>query len=118
MTWLEALIIAFIVIGIGWITLRTGQANPEGTGSLGQKVSGLSSKVSSLNTRLSHVEEDVAELKSEAATTKDIERIEQLLSEKIATVEAKMDGHHQLSAATNRSVDRIERLLIEKGLGK
>ena len=118
MTWLEAIIIAFIVLGIGWTVWRGGQANPEGTGALGQKVSSLSGKVTALNTRVGHVEEELADLKSEAATVKDIDRIEQLIEERMKTVSAQIDGHVRMSAATNRSVARIEGLLIEKGLGK
>ncbi len=96
----ELLIIAVIILGIGVAIWKGGSANPESTGTLGKQVSGLSTKVSNLSTRVGHVEQELEELKSEAATAKDIERVE------------------ALAERTFRSVDRIERMLIEKGLGK
>ncbi len=114
MSLFEGAIIAFIVLSILWHVWKGGTANPEGTGSLGRKVNGLSAEVVTLSGRVRHVEAEVKELKEEAATTKDIARIE----ERIGTVRAEMHGHQALSQATNDSVRRIERLLIERGLGK
>lgn len=118
MSWLEIAIMIFIVGSIAWVVWRGGQANPESTGSLGKQFGGLSAKVTRLDLRVGHVESELAELQQTAATTKDIARIEQLINERIATVNAKMEGHHKLSEATNKAVDRIERVLIEKALGK
>ena len=39
--WFEAAIIVFIVVAIGLTVWRGGAANPEGTGSLGRKLSKL-----------------------------------------------------------------------------
>lgn len=99
MSWFELAVVAFIMIGI-FVAWRSGQANPEGTGSLGRKVSKVEGAVTTLDTRLRHVEQDVEELKREAATTKDIERLE------------------QLGERTFRAVDRIEKIILEKGLGR
>lgn len=104
--WLEWAITAFIIFGITYVVWKGGAANPEGTGSLGQKVNGLSGKMTALGTRVGHVEKELEELKEEAATTKDIARLE-----------ATMNGYHQLAERTCKSVERIERFLIEKGLG-
>lgn len=98
--YLELLIIAVIVLGIGVAIWKGGSANPESTGTLGKQVNGLSTKVTTLSTRMGHVEQELDDLKAEAATTKDIARVE------------------ALAERTFRSVDRIERMLIEKGLGK
>ncbi|MGE0773536.1 MAG: hypothetical protein AB7L36_00635 [Sphingomonadaceae bacterium] len=111
--WLDWAIIAFIIFGITYVVWKGGQANPEGTGTLGQKVSGLSGKVSALGTRIGHVEHEMEELKQEAATTKDIARLE----EKLSTVRAEIAGDRDLAKRTYQSVERIERFLIEKGLG-
>lgn len=102
---LEWAIIAFIVLTIGWCVWKGGAANPMGTGRLSRKVGRLSGDVSTLSQRVGHVERELEELKAEAATTKDIERLEE-----------RMLGHKELSERTNKSVDRIERYLIEKGL--
>lgn len=109
----EWAMIAFIVLSILFHVWKGGASNPESTGALGEKVTGLSSRVTTLSGRLGHVESELNELKEEAATTKDIERVEQT----IETVRAEMKGHHDLSQRTNHSVERIERYLIEKGLG-
>jgi hypothetical protein len=105
--WYELAIIAFIVLGIAAAVWRGGAANPLGTGALGRKVGKLSGTVSVLSLRVGHVEKELEELTKEAATVKDIERLEQ-----------KIEGHHELAERTCRSVERIERFLIEKGLGK
>lgn len=114
MSLFEGAIIAFIVLSILFHVWKGGSANPEGTGKLGVRVHGLANAVATLSGRVGHVEEEMKELKQEAATTKDIARIE----ERIGTVRAEMQGHQALSQATNDSVRRIERLLIERGLGK
>lgn len=112
MSWLELAVIAFIIVSIGWVVWRGGAANPESTGSLGRKVAHLSSKVSTLDARSAHVEAELESLKKEAATTKDIDRIE----ERLATVRAEMDGDRKLAERTYRGVERIERILLERGL--
>ena len=99
MSWLEGAIIAFIMLSIGYVVWKGGAANPESTGTLGRKVTALGGKVASLEARVGHMGDDLAKLEREAATTKDIERLE------------------ELGERTFRSVDRIERVLIEKGLG-
>lgn len=96
----EWAIIAFIIVSILWHVWKTGAANPVGTGSLDKKVAGLSAEFGKMTGRVKYLEEGMAQLKEEAATTKDIERLE------------------ELGERTWRSVDRIERIILEKGLGK
>lgn len=110
-SWLEWAIIIFIVFSIGTVVWRGGAANPEGTGQLGRKVSGLSGKVNTLSQRVGHLESEVAELSKEAATAKDIQRIEQLIDERTA-------AQKDLIERTARQIDRIERLILEKGMRK
>lgn len=95
---LEWAIIAFIVLTIGWVVWKGGAANPMGTGRLSREITKLTSRVR-------QTEKELAELKEEAATTKDIARLE-----------ARMEGQRELSERTNRGVERIENYLIEKGL--
>jgi outer membrane murein-binding lipoprotein Lpp len=118
MSWFELAIIAFIVLSIFYVVWRGGAANPESTGALGKKVDGISNKLTALSGRVGAVEKDFDELKAEAATTKDIARLEQLLNERTQTLQAKIAGHVEVSQRTNHSVDRIERMLIDRGLGK
>jgi hypothetical protein len=110
--WYQWTIIAFVVLSILWHVWKGGASNPESTGSLGRKVSNLSGEVNKLGGRVGHVEAEMKDLKQEAATTKDVLRIE----ERINTVRAEIEGHRALSQATNESVRRIERVLIEKSL--
>lgn len=112
--WIEWALIAFITGGIVLAVWKGGAANPEGTGSLGRKVTGLSGRVAHLDTRLGHVESELADVVRDGATTKDIARLE----ERMGTLKAEMSGHRELAERTWKSVDRIERFLIEKGLGK
>jgi hypothetical protein len=107
-------IIAFVVLSIAVHVWKGGAANPQSTGKLGRQVSGLSGQVSDFSGRLSHVEDEIVELKGEAATVKDIQRVEEM----IKTARAEMHGHHELSKATNRNVQRIYDIMLEKGLGK
>jgi outer membrane murein-binding lipoprotein Lpp len=110
-SWLEWAIIIFIVASIGTVVWRGGAANPEGTGTLGKKVSRLSGNVSTLSQRVGHLENEVADLMRDAATAKDLQRIEMLIEERTG-------AQRDLMERSARSIDRIERLLIEKGLGK
>ena len=114
MSLLELSIVAFIIVGIGYVVWKGGAANPEGTGALGQKVTTLSVHMTKLSGRVGHVESELEELKADAATSKDIARLE----EKVATLRAEVGGHRELAERTWRSVNRIETFLIEKGLGK
>lgn len=116
--WFQWVIIAFVVLSILWHVWKGGAANPEGTASLGRKVNNLSGEVAKLGGRVGHMELEMKEMKDESASTKDIDRIEQVIDGKIETVRAEMTGHRQLSDQTNRSVQRIEKMLIERGLGK
>lgn len=113
MSFFEWAIIAFIAVSILYHVWVGGARNPESTGRLGEKMNALSNKLTTLTGRVGQVEGKLSELEREAATTKDIARIE----ERIETVRAQMSGHHALSQSTNHSVERIERLLIERGLG-
>lgn len=112
--WVEWGVIAFIVLAIGYVVWRSGQANPQGTGELSAKLGQLSGKVGKLDTRIGHVEQRMKELEDEAATTKDIARIE----ERIQTVRAEVTGVRELTVSTNRGVERIEKILMERGLGR
>lgn len=112
MSWLEMAIIAFITVSIGFIVWRGGAANPVGTGSLGAKLNKQSREIVALTSRVGHVEAELAELKGEAATGKDIARIE----ERIETVRAEMAGHFEMSRQTNSAVRRLEQIILERGL--
>lgn len=105
MSLFEWAVIAFIAGSILYHVWRGGSRNPESTGSLGRKVTGLSSRVSSLASDFSRLNDDVEALQRDTATTKDVARLEE-----------RMKGQAALAERTYRSVDRIERYLIDKGL--
>lgn len=110
----ELAIIAFILLGIGWVAFKGGAANPEGTGTLGRRVNGISNKVSALSTRIEHIESDIEEMKHGAATAQDVQRLEGL----VETLRAEMAGDRKMAERTQHSLDRIERLFLERGFGK
>lgn len=109
MSLFEAAIIAFITLSILFHVWKGGAANPEGTGSLGRKVNGLVTDVSALSGRVQHVETDMKALKRDAATTKDIAQLQELIDERLRS-------QKELSEATNRNVQRIYDIMLEKGL--
>lgn len=118
MSWFELAIIAFIVLSILYHVWKGGSRNPESTGALGTKFTGLSTAVEKLGSRVGHVEKQVGRLEKDSATTEDITQLEKRMDEKFNTVAAQLAGHHALSQRTNHSVERIERILIERSLEK
>lgn len=118
MSFFEWAIIAFIVLSILYHVWKGGSRNPESTGALGQKFTGLSSAVDRLGNRVGHVEQKVDRLEEEAATIENIAELEKRIEEKFNTVAAQLEGQLALSQRTNHSVDRIERILIERSLDK
>lgn len=104
--WLQFLIIAMIVLGIGVAIWRGGSANPTGTGQVGRQVANLKNDVTGLSARVGHIESDLEELKEEAATSKDIDGLRR-----------EFEGDRRINERTFASVQRIEQMLIERGLG-
>lgn len=115
--WLQWTIILFIVSAIAYLSFRRGAANPETTGALSKSVATLSADMGKMSSRMGRVEIDMEEMKRESATTKDIDRVELLVEERISTVRAEIAGHKELAERTWKGVERIERFLIERGLG-
>lgn len=117
----ELAIILFILLGIGWVVWKGGAANPEGTGTLGRRVNGISNKVSALSTRMEHIESDLEEIKHAAVTGADLARVEGQLSTiraEMGAIRTEIGGDRKMAERTQHSLDRIERLILEKGLGK
>lgn len=97
----ELAIIAFILMGIGFVMWRGGQANPESTGKIGRRLAGL-------ERRVGHVESQI----KATATTDDITR----LQGQIATLLAAVEGDRKMQQLTYHSVKRMEDHLIENAL--
>lgn len=121
-------IVIFIVLSVLYHVWKGGRANPEGTGSLGRKVNGLSSQVSALSgrtaqqvsalsDRVGQVEVDVKDMKRDGATTADVSHLEKLLDSRLDTIRTEMAGHKEMSEGTSRNVQRIYDLMLNKGLG-
>jgi outer membrane murein-binding lipoprotein Lpp len=109
--WFQWTIVGFIVLSILFHVWKGGSANPVGTGSLGRRVAGLAAEVATLSGKVRHVESDMKELKRDAATTKDIAQLQELIDERLRS-------QKELSEATNRNVQRIYDIMLEKGLGR
>ncbi len=71
--WIEWAIIAFIILGIGYVVFKGGAANPVGTG-------GLQRTVASIDGRLKGIEES-------AASKSAVERIERTLGEEKSKID-------------------------------
>lgn len=111
---LQWAIVAFITLGIALAVWRGGAANPQGTGKIAKEIGAMKGELTGLSTRIGYVEHEMEGLKTESASTKDIERLE----EKITTVRAEMAGNRELAERTYTSVERIERLILERGLSR
>jgi len=119
--WLELAIIAFIVIGIGWVVFRGGQANPESTGELGQQLANLSSEQRGMNARLGELEKDVDRLDKDAASKADIKRVEKGLAEltqQVADLGKNAAAREATLDHVKEQVDRMYRVIVERGMSK
>jgi chromosome segregation ATPase len=125
---LELAIIAFIVLGIAAAIWRGGAQNPVGTGGLNTQLIEVKAKLGEIETRVEAVE-------TKAASTEDIERLEEAvgrLAQTLPDIEArqralsdKVGKHAATSAATaaevkhiSKQVDLIYSVLVPKGMEK
>jgi chromosome segregation ATPase len=123
---LELAIIAFIILGIAAAIWRGGAQNPVGTGGLDRRLVEVKTKLTEIETRVEAVE-------SKAASTEDVERLEEAISNLAKTlpdIEArqralsdKMGKHAATSSATaaevkhiSKQVDLIYSVLVPKGM--
>jgi hypothetical protein len=67
--------------------------------------------MSSLAARIQNIEIDIQEIKQEAITAQDVER----LRGEVAALRVEMAGDRKMAERTHHSLDRIERLILEKG---
>jgi hypothetical protein len=79
--WFELAIIAFIIAGIAVAVWKGGQANPEGTGSLGRKFTRLEKDFSTMRGDVRKIERQVEDIERRSAKISDIERLERLVAE-------------------------------------
>ena len=120
-SWLEWAIIAFIVIAIGVVVWRGGAANPESTGSLGRKVSGLDRTVNRLVTETEDIDRRVGEIERTAAKASDIKRLERQLADQ----QALLGQMREMVAASAKAadlrgeqLDRLYNFIVERGMTK
>lgn len=118
--WLELAIIAFIILGIGWVIFRGGQANPEGTGQLGQQIAGIDSRLGTFGARLEDLEKDVDRLDKDAASKGDIKRLEKAVSElqsQLAEQGRSAAARESTLAHVASQVDRLYQVIVTRGMG-
>lgn len=117
--WLELAIIAVIIMGIIVAIWKGGSANPEGTGSLGKKLTRLDAHVGDIDQWVERVNAELARLDSHAASKADIKRLERSveavkvevaeLAQKAASREATLDH-------VKHQVDRLYDYIVNKGM--
>lgn len=93
-SWLEAAIIAVILLGIGVAIFKGGAANPVSTGGLDYKLSLLDGDVKSIKDKVAGVEERVTEIDRRGATNADIKRLEGRVDgweRKLESIDGRMD---------------------------
>lgn len=117
--WLQLAIIAFIMLGIGWVVFRGGQANPESTGELGQQLTALAGEQRGMSARIGDLEKDIDRLDKDAASKADIKRMEKALGE----LQQEVAGQSKNAAAREATlahvaaqVDRLYQVIVSKGM--
>lgn len=117
--WFEAAIIAVIIAGIAVAVWRGGQSNPEGTGSLGRKVTRLDGTVQSLVAETQDIDRRVGEIERTAAKTSDIKRLERQLAQHnsdLAAVREMVAGMAKAAELRGAQLDRLYNFIVEKGM--
>lgn len=134
-SWLELAIIVFIIGAIGFITFRSGAANPESTGSLNRKLTklstdlgGVKSDVAAVKSEVNRIDTRVTEIDRRGATTDDIRGIERKLEEHgrcLAQLDSDLGSTRETVAAQHsdiehikRQVDRLYDFIVERGMSK
>lgn len=117
--WLQLAIIAFILLSIGYVVWRGGQANPENTGDLGKAISGVEARVGSVDLRLSDLERDVQRLDEEAASKADIRRMEKALKDlqsEVSQIGKDAASREATLDHVRTTVDRMLDVIVNKGM--
>lgn len=117
--WFESAIIVFIIAMIALTVWKGGAANPEGTGSLGRKVSRLDGDVRKFGGELGDVERRLAEIERTSAKVSDIKRLERAIGES----DGKIDELIKLTSAQTASaehrgkqLDMLYQTIVMKGM--
>ena len=131
--WLELVIIAFIMLGIGVAVWKGGAANPESTGSLGSKLNRLQSEVTSVTGEVAGIRGEVraidsrvTEMDRRGATIDDIRGLEKKLDDQqrcLVRLDNELGQTREGIAAlaansehTLRQVDRLYDFIVERGM--
>lgn len=124
--WFELAIIVFIIAGIGAAIWKGGQANPEGTGSLGKRLSRLDSALSKLrgnvdtmNGKITAIEARVEDIDERAAKTSDMQELRALVvrqNEQLAALAAQTAGIAAAADQRGRQLDMIYQQIVQKGM--
>lgn len=131
--YLEALIVAFIMIGLGVLIWRGGAKNPVGTGGLDRKlvhVDGelkkLGHDLTGIRAQVGEIENRVEDIESRSAKTADIRKLEKQLQahsvkteEMARTIAAGREDGAAMRASmehTRRQIDLLYQHIVEKGM--
>jgi len=109
--YLELFIIAVILGGIVYLSLRTGQANPVGTGELQNDFSSMQHDVSSMRQEHEAHGRRLKKLEEATASAKDVERLSEAFKEqqaRIETIERQVGSIAETGTATARRVRHID----------
>lgn len=118
-SWIEAAMIVFIFVGIAVSIYMRGQANPEGTGTLGRKVNRLDGDVRKLAGEVEDVERRLGEIERTSAKVSDIERVENRLlahGKKIDGLAETVAAMKAASELRGRQLDMIYQAIVPKGM--
>lgn len=126
--WFELAIIAFIAVGIGAAIWKGGQANPEGTGALGNRLVSLDKDFRAIRGELKGIERRVGDIERGAAKGSDIERLERLVADQsrqmehqsmqIAEMGETVAAIREAGEQRGKQLDRLYDFIVQRGMSK
>ncbi len=117
--WFEAAIIVAIIAGIMLAVWKGGAANPEGTGSLGRKVSRLDGDVHKFGGELVEVSRRLAEVEKNSAKVQDIKRLETAIGKSDDKIDELLERTAAISTASEHrghQLDMVYQAIVQKGM--
>ncbi len=128
-SWIEILIIVFIIIGISvvvYFSWKGGAANPVSTGTLDERLNSFDTELSGMRSQVDQIEDRVEKIEGHYAKASDIERLEKRLRahdrkmdkviSDITTIREEAAERGALAKSTAKQLDLIYKTIVEKGM--
>lgn len=114
--YLQAAIVAIILVGFVVISWRGGARNPVGTGGLDRRLTEMSGELSGMRKKVVEIEGRVEAIENNAASSEDIARLEKALGEHVkefAQMRQEIAAQTERIAGNRRAIDKVAKVLPE-----